>query len=74
MAEILPNSKRLHPIQPATHLQMLLFPEIQVAEHPALASLRHALIDDGIEPLTVENGIATPVLIMGVERSVATDN
>ena len=49
--------------------------EMQVAEHPALASLRHALVDAGIEPLTVEDGTATPALIMGVERrcSVATD-
>jgi hypothetical protein len=42
--------------------------EMQVAEHPALASLRHALIDSGIKPLTVEDGIPTPALIMGVER------
>lgn len=49
--------------------------EMQVTEHPALASLRHALIDSGIDPLTVENGVATPVLIMGVERRciVTTD-
>ena len=49
--------------------------EMQVAEHPALASLRHALIDSGVAPLTVENGLATPILIMGVERrcTVETD-
>ena len=49
--------------------------EMQVAEHPALASLRHALLDVGLNPLTVENGIPTPALIMGVERRchVATD-
>lgn len=49
--------------------------EMQVTEHPALASLRHALIDSGIDPLTVEYGEATPILIMGVERrcTVATD-
>jgi hypothetical protein len=49
--------------------------EMQVTEHPALASLRHALIKAEIKPLTVENGTATPVLIAGVERrcSVATD-
>ncbi len=49
--------------------------EMQVAEHPALASLRHALLDVGLNPLTVENRIPTPALIMGVERRchVATD-
>jgi Poly (ADP-ribose) glycohydrolase (PARG) len=49
--------------------------EMQVAEHPALASLREALVDAGIEPLTVENGRPTPALIMGVERrcAIATD-
>ena len=49
--------------------------EMQVAEHPALASLRHALVGAGIEPLTVRDDIATPALIMGVERRcrVSTD-
>jgi len=49
--------------------------EIQVAEHPVLASLRHGLLDVGINPLTVENGVPTPVLAMGVERRcrVSTD-
>ena len=49
--------------------------EMQVTEHPALASLRHALLDAGIAPLTVEDDTATPALIMGVERRcvVATD-
>ncbi len=49
--------------------------EMQVTEHPALASLRHALLNAGINPLTVENGAATPALIMGVERrcSIAVD-
>ncbi len=49
--------------------------EMQVTEHPALGSLRHALLDSGDDPLTVENGVATPILIMGVERRcvVATD-
>lgn len=49
--------------------------EMQVAEHPALASLRHALIDSEYAPLTVENGVATPILIRGVERrcAIATD-
>ncbi|HEY9646670.1 MAG TPA: hypothetical protein V6C88_09885 [Chroococcidiopsis sp.] len=49
--------------------------EMQVAEHPALGSLREALLDKDIKPLTVENGQPTPVLIRGVERrcSIATD-
>jgi hypothetical protein len=50
--------------------------EIQVAEHPALGSLREALLDSTtIKPLTVENGQPTPILIRGVERrcAVATD-
>ena len=48
---------------------------MQVAEHPALASLRHGLLDAGLKPLTVEHGKPTPALIMGVERRchVATD-
>lgn len=45
--------------------------EMQVAEHPALASVRHALIDYGYRPLTVEGGVATPILISGVERRCA---
>lgn len=49
--------------------------EMQVAEHPALASVRHALVDSGDDPLTVEDGVATPILIHGVERRcmIATD-
>jgi len=45
--------------------------EIQVAEHPALASLREALLAQRIVPLTVENGNPTPILIHGVERRCA---
>ncbi|KHD05220.1 hypothetical protein PN36_30890 [Candidatus Thiomargarita nelsonii] len=45
--------------------------EMQVAEHPALGSLREALLASGIEPLTVENGKPTPILIKGVERRCA---
>ncbi|MBD1912960.1 hypothetical protein [Leptolyngbya sp. FACHB-16] len=50
--------------------------EMQVAEHPALGSLREALLDKDIKPLTVENGQPTPILIRGVERrcAIATDN
>jgi len=49
--------------------------EIQVAEHPALASLRHGLLDMDIAPLAVEHGVPTPALVMGVERRcrVATE-
>jgi len=49
--------------------------EMQVAEHPALASLRHALLDAGARPQCVERGVPTPALIAGVERRciVATD-
>ncbi|MEQ9500384.1 MAG: hypothetical protein RIT81_26145 [Deltaproteobacteria bacterium] len=48
--------------------------EIQVAEHPALASLTEALlVDPVVTPLTVEDGRATPVLVRGVERRVAID-
>lgn len=49
--------------------------EMQVAEHPALGSLREALLKTGIKPWTVEDGEPTPVLVMGVERrcEVATD-
>lgn len=49
--------------------------EMQVAEHPALASLRQGLFESGLEPVTGENGYPTPVLIMGVERRcyIATD-
>jgi hypothetical protein len=42
--------------------------EMQVAEHPALASLREALIADGVRPLAVESGQPTPALVTGVER------
>jgi Poly (ADP-ribose) glycohydrolase (PARG) len=49
--------------------------EMQVAEHPALASLREALLANKIEPLTVQSGEPTPILIRGVERrcSIATN-
>lgn len=42
--------------------------EMQVTEHPALASLRGVLLQENIPPLSVEGGIPTPALIMGVER------
>jgi hypothetical protein len=50
--------------------------EIQVAEHPALGSLREALLASReLEPATVESGRPTPVLVRGVERRcwIATD-
>ncbi|MEG3940905.1 hypothetical protein QT995_22440 [Microcoleus sp. S36b_A3] len=49
--------------------------EMQVAEHPALSSLREALLDSNIKPLTVESQQPTPILIRGVERrcAIATD-
>lgn len=49
--------------------------EMQVAEHPALGSLREALLDKDIKPLTVESRQPTPILIRGVERrcAISTD-
>lgn len=47
--------------------------EMQVLEHPALASIREALEDMDVPTLTVENGQPTPVYIEGVERRVAID-
>jgi len=45
--------------------------ELQVAEHPALASLRQAMDDSDVPymaPLASEDGRRTPVLIRGIER------
>jgi hypothetical protein len=45
--------------------------ELQVAEHPALGSLREAMDDSDVPymaPLTTEDDRRTPVLIRGVER------
>ncbi len=49
--------------------------ELQVAEHPALASVREALLAQGMTALTVEDRLPTPVIIRGVERrcSIATN-
>jgi hypothetical protein len=53
--------------------------EIQVAEHPVLASVRHALEAGAAEPSstsiarTRERGRATPVLVRGAERYGAID-
>jgi hypothetical protein len=50
--------------------------ELQVAEHPALGSLREALLHAHIFPLTEEHGNPTPILIRGVERrcAIATES
>jgi len=42
--------------------------ELQVVEHPALASVREALLAEGLSTATVEAGRATPLLVRGVER------
>jgi len=49
--------------------------EMQVAEHPALGSLREALVAERRSTLTVEDGRPRPVLVMSAERRVriATD-
>ena len=48
--------------------------EIQVAEHPALGSLREALFAEGQPTTTKANGRPTPVLVMGVERRVSIES
>ncbi len=47
--------------------------ELQCAEHPALASLREALLEERVPARTEENGAPTPVLVTGVERRCALD-
>jgi hypothetical protein len=47
--------------------------EMQVAEHPALGSLREALEAEGVDARTVTREGPTPVLIKGVERRGAVD-
>jgi hypothetical protein len=49
--------------------------EMQVAEHPALGSLREMLTAQHRDALTVEDSRPTPILVAGVERRcrVATD-
>jgi hypothetical protein len=44
--------------------------EMQVAEHPVLASLREALRHENMSTLTVEDGKPTPILVRGAERRV----
>ena len=48
--------------------------EMQVAEHPALAALREALIARRIPCDTTEGDSPTPVLVQGVERRCAIDS
>ncbi|MBL1176549.1 hypothetical protein [Pantanalinema sp. GBBB05] len=45
--------------------------EMQVAEHPALAALREALLANRIQIGTVEDDQPTPILVRGVERRCA---
>ena len=45
--------------------------ELQIAEHPVLASLREALLAKKIELNTLHDGRPTPVLITGAERRCA---
>ena len=47
--------------------------ELQVAEHPALASLRETLIRKGTSTRTVDNDRPTPILIRNVERRCSID-
>ncbi len=48
--------------------------ELQVAEHPVLASVREALLAEGRVTRTVDNaGQATPVTITGVQRRCRVD-
>lgn len=50
--------------------------EMQVAEHPALASVRSAMAasaDEAAKPLTAEGPVATPVLVRNVERRCRVD-
>lgn len=47
--------------------------ELQCAEHPALGCVREAMLAEGVPALTAERGVATPVLVRGVERRVAID-
>lgn len=47
--------------------------EVQVTEHPALASLYEHLSSGRAKALTVEGGRPTPVLVAGVERRCRVD-
>jgi len=49
--------------------------EIQVSEHPVLASVKEALVSRGLPARTQEGNLPTPVLVMGAQRRcrVSTD-
>jgi len=47
--------------------------ELQVVEHPILASVREALLEEHLAALTVEKGRPTPVLVRGAERRCEID-
>lgn len=49
--------------------------EMQVAEHPLLASVRGALLSEGLPALTADEYGGTPILVTNVERrlTIATD-
>ncbi|HEY4176211.1 MAG TPA: hypothetical protein VGM90_05250 [Kofleriaceae bacterium] len=47
--------------------------ELQAVEHPALGSIREALLAEGDGALTEERGEPTPVLVAGVERRCTLD-
>jgi hypothetical protein len=47
--------------------------ELQCAEHPVLGSIREMLRTEKLPARTEEDGVATPVLVAGVERRCALD-
>lgn len=51
--------------------RLLAQDELQVLEHPALGSVREALVAAKVKAVTVEHGRPTPVLVTGVERRCA---
>jgi hypothetical protein len=53
--------------------RLLAQDELQVLEHPVLASLREAANVEGFSLLCVERGRPTPVLVCGAERRGALD-
>lgn len=53
--------------------QLMAQDEWQVMEHPALASVREWLLDEGHPALTIESGAATPVLIHNAPRQCSID-
>lgn len=53
--------------------QLLAQDELQVLEHPALASVRHALQASGASTLCTDGEEPWPILVSGVERRVAFD-